>query len=42
MEKDRGLWITWYDLPDAGREEHVRWVHETYTHSVAGLATSSV
>lgn len=34
MEKDRGLWITWYDLPDAGREEHVRWVHETYIPTI--------
>ncbi len=27
---DRGLWITWYDLPDAGREEHLAWVHGSY------------
>lgn len=28
--RDRGLWITWYDLPDAGRSDHLAWVHETY------------
>ncbi len=27
---DRGLWITWYDLPDNGREAYLRWLHETY------------
>jgi hypothetical protein len=27
---DQGLWITWYDLPDAGREAHLSWVHGTY------------
>src|SRR5207247_11165673 len=28
--RDRGLWATWYDLPEAGRSEHLAWVHETY------------
>ena len=28
--RDRGLWVTWYDLPDAGGSDHLRWVHETY------------
>ena len=28
--RDRGLWVTWYDLPDAGRSDHLHWVHETY------------
>lgn len=28
--RDRGLWVTWYDLPDAGRSDHLAWVHETY------------
>ncbi len=27
---DRGLWITWYDLPAAGREEHLAWLHGSY------------
>jgi hypothetical protein len=27
---DRGLWVTWYDLPDDRREEHLAWVHQSY------------
>ena len=27
---DRGLWITWYDLPEEGRAEYLSWMHETY------------
>jgi hypothetical protein len=27
---DRGLWVTWYDLPDNGREAYLSWLHETY------------
>lgn len=27
---DRALWITWYDLPQAGREAYLAWAHETY------------
>ena len=27
---DRGLWITWYDLPDDGREAYLSWLHENY------------
>lgn len=27
---DRALWITWYDLPSAGREEYLSWLHEAY------------
>jgi hypothetical protein len=30
---DRGLWITWYDLPDiseAGRNEYLSWLHGDY------------
>ena len=27
---DRGLWITWYDLPEEGRDEYLAWLHETY------------
>jgi hypothetical protein len=27
---DRALWITWYDLPDSGREDYLAWLHETY------------
>jgi hypothetical protein len=27
---DRGLWATWYDLPDNGRDAYLSWLHETY------------
>ena len=27
---DRGLWATWYDLPDDGRDAYLSWLHETY------------
>lgn len=27
---DRGLWITWYDLPDDGREAYFSWLHGSY------------
>lgn len=27
---DRGLWITWYDLPEEGRDAYLAWLHETY------------
>lgn len=27
---DRGLWITWYDLPAEGRDAHLAWLHGTY------------
>lgn len=27
---DRGLWITWYDLPDQSRDGHLSWLHRTY------------
>jgi len=27
---DRGLWITWYDLPDAGRDAYFSWLHGTH------------
>ncbi|MFH1574204.1 MAG: hypothetical protein ABIG68_09490, partial [Acidobacteriota bacterium] len=27
---DRGLWITWYDLPEDGRDAYLAWLHETY------------
>ena len=27
---ESGLWITWYDLPDHGREAYLAWLHETY------------
>jgi hypothetical protein len=27
---DRALWITWYDLPDSGRNDYLAWLHQTY------------
>ena len=27
---DRGLWITWYDLPESGRDAYLIWLHESY------------
>ncbi|MGH9679390.1 MAG: hypothetical protein ACRD4Y_05535 [Candidatus Acidiferrales bacterium] len=27
---DRGMWITWYDLPEEGREDYFSWLHGTY------------
>ena len=28
--RDLGIWATWYDLPEAGRSEHLAWLHDTY------------
>ena len=28
--RDLALWVTWYDLPDAERSNHLAWVHGTY------------
>jgi hypothetical protein len=27
---DRGIWITWYDLPQQGRERYFSWLYGTY------------
>jgi hypothetical protein len=27
---DRGLWVTWYDLPESGRDNYLSWLHGTY------------
>ncbi len=27
---DNALWITWYDLPQDGRDAYLAWLHETY------------
>jgi len=27
---DRGIWITWYDLPAEGRDAYISWLHGTY------------
>ncbi len=31
---DRGIWITWYDLPSAGREDYLAWLHHDYVPSI--------
>jgi hypothetical protein len=30
QSRDLGLWVTWYDLPDAARNDHLAWAHGTY------------
>ena len=30
MPQDRGLWITWYDLPSDGKDAYLAWLHGTY------------
>ena len=32
---DRGLWITWYDLPEGERERHLEWLHASYLPAIA-------
>ncbi len=27
---DSGIWATWYDLPDEGRDAYLKWAHRTY------------
>jgi hypothetical protein len=27
---DRGLWVTWYDLPENNRDAYLSWLHESY------------
>ena len=29
-EMDRGIWATWYDLPEEGKEEYIAWLHEVH------------
>ena len=30
MASDRALWITWYNLPDEGRDAYLHWLHESH------------
>lgn len=30
MPIDRGIWATWYDLPEDGREDFISWLHEVH------------
>jgi len=27
---DRGIWATWYDLPETGREDYISWLNEIH------------
>ena len=27
---DRGIWATWYDLPDEGKDKYISWLHEVH------------
>lgn len=31
---DRGLWVTWYDLPEEGRDAYLSWLHQIYIPQV--------
>lgn len=31
---DRACWISWYDLPDAGRDDYLAWAHAVYIPKV--------
>lgn len=31
---DNGIWATWYDLPEEGREEYLDWLHSDYLPSI--------
>lgn len=28
--RDAGLWISWYDLPETGRDQYLSWLHGSY------------
>ncbi|MDP7168888.1 MAG: hypothetical protein QF701_14215 [Nitrospinota bacterium] len=30
MAEDRGIWATWYDLPEEGEEEYLTWLHKEH------------
>jgi hypothetical protein len=32
---DRGIWATWYDLPEGGRTDFLSWLHEIHLPEVA-------
>lgn len=31
---DRALWITWYDLPEHGKDDYLAWLHGTYIPAI--------
>lgn len=34
MTLDRALWISWYDLPEEGRDAYLSWLHNSYLPKV--------
>lgn len=34
---DNGIWATWYDLPEDGREDYLEWLHGEYLPSVQAM-----
>ena len=37
MERDRGFWFSWYDLPEGDRDRHIGWLHETYIPKILSI-----
>ena len=35
---DRAYWITWYNLPEEGRDAHLKWAHDFYIPKVLARA----
>ena len=34
---DRGIWMTWYNLPQQGRDEYLQWLHGHYIPNMLKL-----
>lgn len=37
MTMDRGIWMTWYNLPEQGRNEYLSWLHSHYIPNLLKL-----
>lgn len=37
MSEDRGIWMTWYNLPEQGRDEYLSWLHSHYIPNMLKL-----
>ncbi len=35
--EDRGIWMTWYNLPEQGRDEYLNWLHSHYIPNMLKL-----
>ena len=31
---DNGLWATWYNLDEEGKEDHISWLHNDYLPNI--------